>query len=179
MEELARLAANGQESRRYGFADGGIQPCTTRDFMNYLIWIEYAAENLQFFLWHRDYVKRFSELPPNERALAPEWTVEQAEAEALTNQTTPAAVFKRTDISPLTASMVELKNNMFDTPPRTPSGEGRDSTAPSDDGWGEYDSMKTPAKSYQKMAAGAFAEADIKWQPCKLGSMGVADAVGR
>lgn len=26
------------------------QPCTTRDFMNYLKYIEYSAENLQFFL---------------------------------------------------------------------------------------------------------------------------------
>ncbi|KAK6437152.1 hypothetical protein LTR95_006647, partial [Oleoguttula sp. CCFEE 5521] len=35
---------------------GGVcPPCTTRDFMNYLKYIEYSAENLQFFLWYRDY----------------------------------------------------------------------------------------------------------------------------
>ena len=50
--------------------------------MNYLVYIEHSAENLQFFLWYRDYLKRFDELPPNERALAPEWSAEQAEMDA-------------------------------------------------------------------------------------------------
>lgn len=157
---------------------GTCPPCTTRDFMNYLIYIEYAAENLQFFLWHRDYLKRFSELPSNERALAPEWTAEQADAEALASQTTTAAgpktisreaaaAFKGTDFAPTTASVVELKNgDPFNAPPRTPTVGGRDSSAPSDGGWGDGDSfMRTPSKSYRKKAAGAFAEADLKWQP--------------
>lgn len=148
--------------------------------MNYLIYIEYAAENLQFFLWHRDYVKRFAELRPNERALAPEWTVEQAEAEALASQAVTtsgqklisrevATVFKGTDFAPPTASMIELKSgDPFHTPPRTPTAGGRDSVTPSEFGWGESDSvLRTPARSYRKTAAGAFAEADLKWQPCK------------
>jgi len=42
--------------------------------MNYLIYVEHSAENLQFFLWYRDYVKRFNEAPVSETALAPEWT---------------------------------------------------------------------------------------------------------
>lgn len=79
--------------------------------MNYLIYIEHAAENLQFYLWYRDYVKRFDNMPPSEHALAPVWTVEQAEAEAMVNQNNQnalgpktvsretAAVFKGTDVS--------------------------------------------------------------------------------
>ena len=79
--------------------------------MNYLIYIEHAAENLQFFLWYRDYVKRFDAMPASERALAPVWTMEQAEAEAMINQNNQstlgpktvsaetAAVFKGTDVS--------------------------------------------------------------------------------
>ena len=51
--------------------------------MNYLKYIELSAENLQFFLWYRDYVSRFDGLPANEKALSPEWTVEQAEVEAM------------------------------------------------------------------------------------------------
>lgn len=153
--------------------------------MNYLIYIEFAAENLQFFLWHRDYVKRFAELPPNERALAPEWTAEQAEAEALANQTSAcapkivsreaAAVFKGTDFAPPTASTVELRNgDPFDTPPRTPTAEAREICTPSDAGWGDNSSvMRSPTKSFQQTTANAFAEADLKWQPCKLGSMNV------
>lgn len=42
--------------------------------MNYLKYVEYNAENLQFYLWYRDYCKRFSELPALQKVLAPEWT---------------------------------------------------------------------------------------------------------
>lgn len=37
-----------------------LQPCSTRDFMSYLQHVEHAAENLQFYLWYRDYATRFS-----------------------------------------------------------------------------------------------------------------------
>src|ERR1700759_1839321 len=57
------------------------QPLTKREFLNYLKYHEHSAENLQFFLWYQDYVKRFNELPASEQALAPEWTEAQAEAE--------------------------------------------------------------------------------------------------
>ena len=40
---------------------------TIRDFMNYLKYIEHAAENLQFFLWFHDYNTRFNNLRESER----------------------------------------------------------------------------------------------------------------
>ncbi|KAK2774893.1 hypothetical protein FQN53_003407 [Emmonsiellopsis sp. PD_33] len=49
-------------------------PCTLRDFMNYLIYVERNAENLQFFLWHRDYTRRFSLIAERERRRSPKWT---------------------------------------------------------------------------------------------------------
>ena len=156
------------------------QPCTTRDFMNYLIYIEYSAENLQFFLWYRDYVKRFSELLPAERALAPDWAIEQADSETSTSQANAtaigqkpmsqetAAVFKGTDFGPPTASMVELKSSdPFNTPPGTPTPGGGDSIAPSEFGSHDNDpDMRNPGKSFHQKAAGAFTDADLKWQPC-------------
>ena len=160
-----------------------------RDFMNYLIYIEYAAENLQFFLWHRDYVKRFSELPTKEQVLAPEWTAEQAEEEALASQAAAtagqkpvsreaAAVFKGTKFAHPTASTVELKSSdPFNTPPRTPTVERIDSPPPSDFEWEHLSVRRTPSQSYRKKAANAFAEADLKWQPCKLRSMPVRDTI--
>ncbi|PGG95883.1 hypothetical protein AJ80_09901 [Polytolypa hystricis UAMH7299] len=48
-------------------------PCTVRDFMNYLLYIERAAENLQFFLWYKDYARRFSLIPENQRELSGAW----------------------------------------------------------------------------------------------------------
>lgn len=148
--------------------------------MNYLVYIEHSAENLQFYLWYRDYLKRFNELPSNERALAPEWSAEQAEIDAQAVQGTPgpkqqisaetAAVFKGTDFAPPIASVVEVKGNPFSTPPRTPNGEQyRESLAPSERAWSENCSTlnSNTDKSFQTKTAGAFQGADLKWQPCE------------
>ena len=148
--------------------------------MNYLIYIEHSAENLQFYLWYRDYLRRFNELPPKERALAPEWSAEQAEMDAQANQGTPgpkqhmsaetAAMFKGTDFAPPTASVVEVKGNPFSTPPRTPNAEkSRESVAPSERAWSENGSTlySKTAGSFQTKTAGAFQGADLKWQPCE------------
>ena len=147
--------------------------------MNYLVYIEHSAENLQFYLWYRDYLKRFSDLPPNERALAPEWSAEQAEMDAQGMQGTPgpkqkispetAAAFKGTDFSPPIASVVEVKGNPFNTPPRTPNGEAyRQSEAPSDRPFSESCStLISNTQSFQTKTAGAFQGADLKWQPCE------------
>merc|ERR1712169_125664 len=43
---------------------GTCPPMTVRDFMNYLIYIEHSAENLQFFLWYRDSAKGFDRIEP-------------------------------------------------------------------------------------------------------------------
>ncbi|KAK6599713.1 hypothetical protein H4I95_08588 [Botrytis cinerea] len=43
---------------------GTCPPMTVREFMNYLEFIEHAPENLQFFLWFRDYTSRFEKSKP-------------------------------------------------------------------------------------------------------------------
>lgn len=45
--------------------------------MDYLIYVEHNAENLQFYLWYRDYVQRFEALPKAAQALSPEWVPEK------------------------------------------------------------------------------------------------------
>ena len=148
--------------------------------MNYLVYIEHSAENLQFYLWYRDYLKRFNELPSNERALAPEWSAEQAEMDAQATPGIPgpkhqisaetAAVFKGTDFAPPIASVVEVKGNPFSTPPRTPNGEKyRESVAPSERAWSDKCStlVSNTDRSFQTKTAGAFQGADLKWQPCE------------
>lgn len=55
--------------------DGGTcPPCTVKEFLNYLRFIERAPENLQFFLWLRSYKQRFQEVNISDIALSPEWT---------------------------------------------------------------------------------------------------------
>lgn len=147
--------------------------------MNYLKYIEHAAENLQFWLWYRDYAKRFSELPPNEKCLAPEWTVEQAEAENAANGNAPHPAPKK--LSPETAAALsgtdfDLSNksrrgNPFNTPPRTPM-DAREKEQDLSQVAHEVDTSDDDANSIHVKAAGAFEKADLKWQPCKVGSAG-------
>ena len=146
--------------------------------MNYLMYIERAAENLQFFLWYRDYCKRFAALPLNERNLSPEWNMEQAEAEALSQSTAAvvkklspetAALFKGTDFANGKVTVAEVAPNPFHTPPITPTVD-RQSFVPSESGWGDdVSTIKSSNKSFNKKAAGAFESADIKFQPCEYG----------
>ena len=144
--------------------------------MNYLIYIEYAAENLQFFLWYRDYCKRFYELPQAQRILAPEWTAEQAEAEppVVANKkisAVTAAIFKGTDFAPPQVTVNEFVVNPFNTPPRTPSGEaGKESPVSphSEYGWSDDGStLRSSKKPFMNTTAGAYEGADLKWQPCE------------
>ncbi|PVH80780.1 regulator of G protein-like protein [Cadophora sp. DSE1049] len=53
-----------------------LPPCSLNDFMDYLVYVEFSAENLQFYLWFKDYVRRFEALPENEKALSPEFVPE-------------------------------------------------------------------------------------------------------
>jgi hypothetical protein len=151
-----------------------VQPCTVREFMNYLKYIERSAENLQFYLWHRDYSKRFGELPASEQALSPEWTVEQAEREInatkdgrRTWNVSPdaAAVLKGTAFdlkSPNTESIKET--DPFHTPPRTPSEGKRDAGSMETETTERFD--MDGKSTYAKKAEGAFEDAGLKWQPC-------------
>jgi len=146
--------------------------------MNYLKYIEHAAENLQFFLWHKDYTRRFNELPESERKLSPEWTMTQAEQDAFAAgvATRPknlspdvAAVFKGTDFANgPTVSESEKRFDPFDTPPRTPSQETK-----RDDDMSFVSSQRPSVSQYTKSttnytrkAEGAFDDAGLKWQPC-------------
>lgn len=48
--------------------------------MDYLVYVEFNAENLQFYLWFKDYTKRFNALPESERALSKEYIPDTKEA---------------------------------------------------------------------------------------------------
>jgi hypothetical protein len=44
--------------------------------MDYLVYVEFNAENLQFYLWYKNYVRRFNALPDEEKDLSPTWVPE-------------------------------------------------------------------------------------------------------
>jgi hypothetical protein len=100
--------------------------------MNYLIYIEHAAENLQFFLWYRDYEKRFTEATTPDIALAPEWT-RAMEEEAIArirkehvekrNVVSQAGnIFKGTDFEKVSEVAIDNRDP-FSTPPHTAGGD--------------------------------------------------------
>lgn len=149
------------------------KPCTVRDFMNYLKYIEHTAENLQFFLWYRDYSARFSQLPESEQQLSPEWTKARIESEAVgaqkrTKRLNPqvAAVFKDTDFAEGGAKTIEERKDPFNTPPKTPSlSDGRELGT---DYASSYGDDRTLASTTQQVnrADEAFDDAGMKWKPC-------------
>ncbi|KAK4144053.1 uncharacterized protein C8A04DRAFT_11797 [Dichotomopilus funicola] len=53
-------------------------PCSLNDYTDYLFHVEHNAEPLQFFLWYWDYIQRWGNLLPRQRALSPPWDPEQA-----------------------------------------------------------------------------------------------------
>lgn len=99
--------------------------------MNYLIYIEHAAENLQFYLWYCDYVRRFNGANMSETRLSPEWTqamedeatsrIQRDAVEKMRRQPRAAAIFKGTDFEKGAAEVVVASSDPFSTPPGTPS----------------------------------------------------------
>ena len=153
--------------------------------MNYLQYIERSAENLQFFLWYRDYSKRFSELPSKERMLAPEWVPQANDAEPAGSVPSdlggrkPSAnadangMFNGTSFAPEPRVLANDPNaNPFHTPPRTPDPRSMDSARePSVRVWSDTASTlqgsNVTGSSHRQKAADAFEAADVKVMPCK------------
>jgi len=150
--------------------------------MNYLKYIEHAPENLQFFLWLRQYTEKFEALPASERALSPAWTMTIAESEKLANEgknrpmkvsADTAAALKGTGLDSTPRITETEKPNPFGTPERTPSEETERNpmsfTSTQDDRSSAWMSMHTTSTAETKKRGGdAFGEAGLKWQPCKF-----------
>jgi len=142
--------------------------------MNFLKYIELSAENLQFFLWYRDYSKRFNELPASEKVLSPEWTGSgnnNGDAPKLNVQKPHPEVstmLEGTDFaSEKTGQQTEKTsgNNPFYTPPHTPT-NGSHRREESLDSYDE--SITTGKVNHSERAAGAFENAGLKWKPREL-----------
>ncbi|KAF2829913.1 hypothetical protein CC86DRAFT_177669 [Ophiobolus disseminans] len=151
-------------------AGGVCPPCTLRDFMNFLKYIELSAENLQFFLWFRDYSKRFNELPESEKALSPIWIDDKTNGEARTGPKAmtrdAAGILKGTDFaSEGTISESEkAASNPFFTPPRTPNSVERGGQS-----FDTYeDSSMGGRVDHTKRADGAFDSVGLKWKPLTI-----------
>ncbi|KAH8895595.1 hypothetical protein GQ53DRAFT_641740 [Thozetella sp. PMI_491] len=110
-------------------------PMTVGNFMDYLMYIEHSAENLQFFLWYQDYVKRFNNANTSDLVLVPEWTTamedkvaarlqKEASKETREDLGSIGDIFKGTDFEKKRRDTFTTSGNPFDTPPLTPINGG-------------------------------------------------------
>ena len=136
--------------------------------MNYLKYIELAAENLQFYLWLRSYTKRFDSLPASEKALAPEWVPEHESdtpARSKGVSADAAAIFQGTDFA--SDARVD-RPNPFNTPPHTPNGDAQREAGESLDSYPASMTTGGGRTDHILRANGAFEGAGLKWKPCEL-----------
>lgn len=143
------------------------QPCSLNDFMDYLAYVEINAENLQFYLWYKDYVRRFEALPESEKALSPEFVPEPDEIPDLTKDVAKGERRK---------TKREASSSLMET------GYGRNGSVPSTTSHGiphgqsqvhlnkEQRTTGTPSVMSESTALPSDAEfvsqAGLKWQPC-------------
>jgi hypothetical protein len=152
--------------------------------MNYLVYIEHSAENLQFYLWYRDYAKRFAEAETSDIGLAPVWTQSQHDAALQSAQIAAktqkrvikpetAEIFQGTDFEKVPKGTATESADPFVTPPRTPaealSPNASAHPLDSSHGLSEQGSLRTTtnsnAETYHQRAGEAFTAAGLK-QPC-------------
>lgn len=147
--------------------------------MNYLRVVELSAENLQFFLWYRDYEKRFNEARTPDISLAPEWTQQQQDAaiqaahlNAIAKKNLPhEQIFKGTAFDSGVRITRSESRDPFVTPPRTPAEK---SCQP----WEHYsprmsentaDYATSHTVDFRQIAADAFQTVGLK-PPCQYAS---------
>ncbi|EEQ91673.2 hypothetical protein RJZ56_001076 [Blastomyces dermatitidis] len=159
-------AWRGQEGLSFDMIVGGCTcpPCTLRDFMNYLKYVERNAENLQFFLWYRDYSRRFALIADNQRQLSPEWIGKEKRPGDVSGQPTPTV-----PLSPAVTIVAEeqfesthlptyIHTAPFSTPPRSPAHPDGDRSTPSRTGKVDGTSSPRTQKSEQENLPGHVVE---------------------
>ena len=144
--------------------------------MDYLVYVAHDAENLQFFLWLRDYTARFNSLKKEERALSPEWKPSPDSKPMLHDAGTIAPPLRKMKPTPLvvdTSAAVnkELRNSisleaLTTSPTRSVFDDsGASIKAPSD-----YESFISKSVMSQRSMAEIVEDANqaagLKWQSC-------------
>ncbi|CCX08474.1 hypothetical protein FPQ18DRAFT_95048 [Pyronema domesticum] len=199
-------AKTGNNNIEYGVAGVPVQlsfenivngktcpPVTCRDFLDYLLHVEHNAENLQFYLWFRDYCERFDKLPAHQLKLSLPYDP-SAESLALPEPAHPKPegpksarsvqqfvnnAFAAESAAHLTVGLAEpapawsagnspIEHSPFLTPPGSagiPNGCGDAGMPQSFVG-----NSSLTGINYKQVAADAFesVDADQKWQPFSI-----------
>lgn len=141
--------------------------------MDYLVYVEYNAENLQFFLWYKDYVRRFNALPETEKVLSKEWIPDAKETPDLkkdAENNEKKRPKRETSISNIGYAAKDAVMITEEELPFSPLSPPMSPTLPT-----KHLSMAgtaTPSLSGSAAPSDAevAAQAGLKWQPCMSSS---------
>lgn len=147
--------------------------------MQYLLYVEHAAENLQFYLWLRDYTERFNALTENEKALSPppvpvnplDPRLGPKRGLKSGNSVTQFLSGAFSSPSQQLAVPSPTKANPFTTPPRTPDSSGDSGYEPGNlaiEPFSSVESVGLNQINHKRMAAEAYQSIGMEWQPCKF-----------
>ena len=124
--------------------------------MNYLLYVEFAAENLQFYLWLKNYVKRFNDLPDSEKALA-----KPVDTEKQDNDLASPNIPRRPTIPKAETNIITISN-------RIQSSNPFDDDAAADDkdiACSDMASMYSGRGNHQIAAVSTFGSIDVQYEP--------------
>ncbi|KAI9643900.1 hypothetical protein NHQ30_007251 [Ciborinia camelliae] len=175
--ECQRYAARAKNSERsipsgLTFEDvienRSLPPCSLSDFMDFLVYIEHDAENLQFYLWYKDYVRRFEALANHEKKLSPEWTPETTEPPNLAKDPEKSGVRRLKS----TIDMLDC-NDMAGFDGDLKSRDGLPSPVPSrgDSAIGSPKSPSVWSEGPGGKSGEGLGQAGLKWQPFTIQPM--------
>lgn len=128
--------------------------------MDYLHYVEFNAENLQFYLWLKDYTRRFDALPESERKLSPEWIPVMKETAVAYLEKDPKKAERRRKRD--TVEGYEIKGAVvFGGDEEAAGPHVRKASVLS------HDTVASTIAVVPKVAE-VVAQGNLKWQPCKL-----------
>ncbi|KFY55946.1 hypothetical protein V496_06853 [Pseudogymnoascus sp. VKM F-4515 (FW-2607)] len=143
--------------------DGGTcAPCTLRDFMDYMLYVEYSAENLKFYLWLHDYTERFNNLTESSKMLSPQYIYVSHERTSPITMPLPAVPKRQSFANEV------FKGTVFDNDPfRSPrTSDLAERPAAFSLPWSgtRVPGRKTPSptKPHRTLAISAFAETSMR-----------------
>jgi hypothetical protein len=133
--------------------------------MDYLVYIEHNAENLQFFLWYKDYCKRFEALPEREKSLSSPFYPDTAEVPDLTRgrdlekeaAKRQKKIYRETSIGYDSKGAALFSEDKDALSPTRPVADGFEHSFESPSA-SEFSSIPNDTE--------VAAQAGLKWQPC-------------
>lgn len=126
--------------------------------MDYLFYVEDSAEPLQFFLWYCDYIQRWSNLLPRQKALSPIWDPENG-AEHRSRYITYSHKRARSEKMNKIISIMEMMNKN-DKPAEATEFVSHTRSA---------SSVSKPSRARTHSVSSTMSSTDCRedWQPCK------------